>query len=123
MLDMDKGDTTYGLSVYVAQAAACLINRHWTFDDLKRPAGFDAAAVLSSKTDFAGFMYRNCGAFAYSIIRSAFMELLSAEYKPSFPLSDCGKEKRGAKDDAKLRDITKRAGEALNGDFFVGMDE
>ena len=51
------------------------------------------------------------------------MELLSSEYKQVFPLSDCGRYKRTPEDDQKVKQITEAAGAALNGDFFVGMDE
>jgi hypothetical protein len=118
-----------------------------------RPRNFDAAAVLKKKKHFAGFMYRNCGFFLDSIVRTFFFALLSREYKKVLPMSDCMSTHRTPAEAASLQSIAADAHASFNGrsetrpcttklppphtyhscsrdlcspsqgDFYVGMDE
>ena len=111
------------LSVYVAEALGGLIKRKYTVKDLVRPSNYDPAKILASKSQFAGFMYRNCGFFLDSIVRTWFFELLSREYKKVLPMSDCMSFTRTPAEKQAMVKIAQDAHNSFNGDFYVGMDE
>jgi hypothetical protein len=103
------------LTIYTSEALGGLIKRKYTVEDLVRPNNFDASAVMRKKSQFAGFLYRNCGFFLDSIVRTFFFELLSRQYKKVLPMSDCMGKHRTTAEAGAMKGIAKDAHDSFNG--------
>jgi hypothetical protein len=122
--DIHGGNRANGLTLYLPEAGASLLNRKYKAHNLVRtPEIFDVEAAFAKKRFFAGFMYRNCGIFEDAIVRVTFFHLLSEGYKKVTALSDCRSETRSAKEEEEVRTVMREAPASFNGDWFVGMDE